>query len=181
LIRVPASNNSFFTQLKRTDNPANWGGATTFFNPVAGQSPFLVDPNCKCFDPTRQLALNPAAWSDAPAGTFGTSAPYYNDYRWQRQPSESLSAGRLFHLIPEKNVTLQIRAEFFNVFNRTFLSSPSPTNPAALTTCSGVTGTCPTTTGVAANPLTAGYGFVNTINGAGTTPRTGQFVARFSF
>jgi hypothetical protein len=91
LIRVPASNNSFFNQLKRTDNPANWGGANTYYNPVAGQSRFLVDPNCKCFDPTRQLALNTAAWTDAAPGAYGVSAPYYNDYRWQRQPAESLS------------------------------------------------------------------------------------------
>jgi hypothetical protein len=29
--------------------------------------------------------------------------------------------------------------------------------------------------------LTSGYGFVNTFNGNGSSPRTGQIVARFSF
>jgi hypothetical protein len=29
--------------------------------------------------------------------------------------------------------------------------------------------------------LSGGYGFVNTLNGAGTQPRTGQLVARFTF
>jgi hypothetical protein len=29
--------------------------------------------------------------------------------------------------------------------------------------------------------LSAGYGFVNTLNGAGTTPRSGQIVARLTF
>lgn len=181
LIRVPASNNGFFNQLRRTDNPAIWGGANTFWNPVPGVPRLLVDPNSKDFDPTRQLVLNPAAWTDAPAGTFGTAAPYYNDYRWQRQPQENLSLGRIFRLWPERNVTFQIRAEFFNVFNRTFLSMPTAINPAAFTNCQGVSGACPTTNGAAAAPLTGGYGFVNTINGAGTTPRSGQFVARFSF
>ena len=33
-----------------------------------------------------------------PPGTFGTAAPYYNDYRWQRQPAESLSLGRIFRM-----------------------------------------------------------------------------------
>ena len=172
--------------MKRTDNPAVWGGANTFWNPVAGAPRLLVDPNCKCFDPTRQLVLNPAAWTDAPAGTYGVSAPYYNDFRWQRQPSESLSVGRLFRLHAERNITLQVRADFFNVFNRTFLSMPAVggfgnTNPASFTNCQGVLGNCPTTGGAAAAPLTGGYGWINTINGAGTTPRTGQFVARFSF
>jgi hypothetical protein len=181
LIRVPASNNGFFTQLRRTDNPAIWGGANTFWNRVPDQPLFLADPNCKCFDPTRQLVLNPAAWTDAAPGTFGTSAPYYHKYRWQRQPSESLSVGRIFRIVPDRNMTLQIRAEFFNVFNRLFLSSPTATNPAAPTACQGVSGVCPTTNGAAAAPITSGFGWVNTVNGAGTNPRSGQMVARFTF
>src|SRR5262249_2192072 len=110
VIRVPASNNGFFRQLARTDNPATWGGANTFWNRVAGEPLLNFDPNCKCFDPTAQLVLNPKAWTDAPAGTFGTAAPYYNDYRWQRQPAESLSLGRTFGLAKENRVNLDIRA-----------------------------------------------------------------------
>jgi hypothetical protein len=172
-IRVPASNNALFTQLRRTDNPAIWGGATTFWNRVPGQDLLLVDPNSKSFDPTRTLALNPAAWTDAAAGQFGTAAPYYNDYRWQRQPQESMSLGRNFVLHRDRAIVLNVRAELFNVFNRTFLSSPTATNPAAPTTCLGACNT-----GAALN---AGYGFINTFNGAGTQPRTGQIVARFTF
>src|SRR5262249_25000794 len=39
LIRVPASNNNLLTQLGRgpSNNPANWGGGTTFWNRVEGQ------------------------------------------------------------------------------------------------------------------------------------------------
>jgi len=182
VLRTPTSNNGFLTQLARsaTNNPAVWGGGQTFWNRT-GQPLLNFDPNCKCFDPTTQLVLNPAGWVDAPAGQFGTAAPYYNNYRWQRQPAESLSLGRTFGLAKENRVKLDVRAEFFNVFNRLFLSSPSGvgtnTQPA------GPNAAAPTTRN-SAGALTGGYGFVNTfvtINGNGSQPRTGQIVARFSF
>ena len=70
LIRTPPSNNNLLTELGvgPANNPALWGGGTTFQNRVPGQPLFLVDPNSH-FDPTTQLALNPAAWTDAPLGT----------------------------------------------------------------------------------------------------------------
>jgi hypothetical protein len=149
---------------------------------------FLHDPNCHCFDPTQDLVLNKNAWVDAAPGQFSTSAPYYNDYCWQRQPAESLSLGRTFGLAKEDRVKLDIRAEFFNVFNRLFLSSPAGVgqttqpgsapniNPAATVTKTG---------GI----LSSGFGVVNTFNvtltgqipGNGSQPRTGQIVARVSF
>jgi hypothetical protein len=179
VLRTPTSNNGLLTQLARnaTNNPAVWGGGQTFWNRT-GQPLLNFDPNCKCFDPTTQLVLNPAGWVDAPAGQFGTAAPYYNNYRWQRQPAESLSLGRTFGLAKENRVRLDVRAEFFNVFNRLFLASPSgvgtntqPAGPnaAATTTLNNL------------GALTSGYGFVNTFNGNGSQPRTGQIVARFSF
>jgi hypothetical protein len=130
----------------------------------------LVDPNCHCFDPQKTQVLNPAAFVDAPAGQFGTSAPFYNGYRWQRQPAESMSFGRVFPIGREK-MNLQIRAEFQNIFNRVFFSAPATgaTNPAMAIQKDG--------TGV----ITGGYGSIATVNGAGTTPRTGQIVARFTF
>jgi hypothetical protein len=187
LIRVPASNNNLLTQLGRgpSNNPALWGGGSTFWNRVNGVSPFLQDPNCHCIDPTQQLVLNPAAWTDAPAGQFGASAPYYNDYRWQRQPSENLNIGRNFRLANEGKVTLNIRGEVTNIFNRLFLSTPSATNPSAPTTCNNA-GPGPKsafcTSATSGNALlNAGYGYVNWFNGAGATPRSGQIVARLTF
>ena len=112
--------------------------------------------------------MNPAAFTDVGPGQFGGAAPYYINNRWQRQPAESLSFGRIFRI--RERLQLQIRAEFQNVFNRVFYTQPTAQN-----------------TGTAAafnNPggaLSAGYGFVNTLNGAGTTPRTGQLVAKFTF
>ena len=192
VVRTPPSSNGFFNQLVRNQNPATFGGANTFWNRVPGQNPFLFDPNCKCFDPTTQLVLNPAAWTDAPAGTFGTSAPYYNDYRWQRQPAESISLARNFFINRDRNIVLNLRGEFQNMFNRLFLANPlgvapssSPfvigagaPNPSSPTLCAGP---CLTNGVRNSNPLSAGYGFVNTFNGGAASPRTGQMVVRLSF
>ena len=135
---------------------------------VPGKPLLLKDPNCHCIDPTKDLVLNKDAWVDTPAGQFSQTAAYYNDYRWQRQPSEALSLGRNFRVAKESKVVLNVRAEFQNVFNRLFLSTPSPTNPSAAPTSN-------------AGGLTGGFGFVNYINGAGARPRSGQIVARVIF
>jgi hypothetical protein len=63
-------------------------------------------------------------------GQWGVSAPYYTGYRWQRQPAESLSLGRNFRMGHEGKYVAQFRVEFYNVFNRLFLSAPSTTNPS---------------------------------------------------
>jgi len=179
VIRTPSSNNGLLTQLARdrSNNPAVWGGGQTYFNRT-GQPVLLVDPNCKCFDPTTQLVLNPAAWVDAPAGQFGNSSPFYSNIRWQRQPQESLSLGRTFGLTADNRIKLDVRAEWFNAFNRLFLASPagvgSNTQPV------GPNAAAPTVRN-ASGALLSGYGFVNTFNGNGSQPRTGQIVARFSF
>src|SRR3984885_14748704 len=182
LIRTPPSNNNLLTELGvgPANNPALWGGGTTFQNRVPGQPLFLVNPNSH-FDPTMQLVLNPAAWTDAPAGQFGVSAPYYNDFRWQRQPAESLGFGRIFRV--REGMSLQIRAEFQNIFNRLFYSLPAdsapffglPANNPATATQHG--GTLGATTGL----LSGGYGFVGFANGTGAQPRSGQLIARFTF
>jgi hypothetical protein len=173
VIQVPNSNNQLFTQLNR--GGGLFSGASTYYNFANGKTPddvFLQDANGvgHSWDPTRGLGLNKDAWADAPGGQFATTAAYYNNYRWQRQPSENVNFGRNFRMGKEGKMNLQIRAEFQNIFNRHFYSAPSATNPA--------------TTVANSNPggaLSAGFGFVNTINGAGARPRTGQMVARFTF
>jgi len=177
-IPTPSSNNNLLSELQigGANNPALWGGGTTMMNYVSGQPLFLQSPNCGCFDPTKTLVLNPAAWVDAPVGKYGTAPPYMENYRWQRQPAESASLGRIFPLSKENKVTLQIRLEFTsNLFNRLFLSSPSASNPSSpvLYTNQFMNGT--------PGALSSGFGFVNTVNGAGTSPRQGQLVARFQF
>jgi Carboxypeptidase regulatory-like domain/TonB dependent receptor len=145
-------------------------------NRVPGVNPLLVNPNCGCFNPQTQLVLNTAAWSDPGSGQWGSSAPFYNNYRWQRQPMENMSFGRNFRMGKEGKYNLQVRAEFQNVFNRLFLSQPT----------GGTTVTAPAYTNNAttdnANVLTGGYGYVATLNGTtGGSPRTGQLVGRFTF
>ena len=187
LIRVPGSTNGLLTQLGRgsENNPALWGGGNTFFNKVPGQDPFLKDPNCHCMDVQKELVLNPKAWQDAAPGTFGTSAPYYNDYRWQRQPTENLALGRKFRFTSDGRVVFSIRAEFQNVFNRLFYATPSVGGPFNVNPL-----TPPTTNNQGLT--TGGYGYVNWVNGgnstpgaltpaAGARPRTGQIVARVTF
>jgi hypothetical protein len=150
-------------------------------NRVPGQPLFLVDPNSK-FDPTQQLTLNKDAWVEPPYGTFGASAPYFNDFRWQRQPAESMAFGRIFRVKERAQIT--VRAEFQNIFNRLFYAAPADGAPF------GGTFTSVNTPTARANPggtLSQGFGYVNWVNGGpggatgGALPRSGQIVARFTF
>jgi hypothetical protein len=171
LIQSPPSSNQLTAQLER--HTGDFLSTTqTFWNRNSGVNPLAVDPNCGCFNPQTVQALNKSAWTDAAPGQFGVSAPFYNDYRWQRQPSEAMSFGRNFRMGKEGRYNLQVRAEFQNISNRLFLSAPSvgtanvanPNTPITLT-----------------NGVNTAYGYINTTNGAGAVPRSGQVVARFTF
>lgn len=157
LIGVPNSHNNLASLLGQ--------GVSTRMNRVAGQPLFLQNPNCGCIDPRQNLVLNPAAWTDAAPGTFGSSPDFYNDYRWQHQVSENLNFGRRFPI--KEKVVFELRAEFFNIFNRPNLPGPSSGNPAAAVTRNS------------AGELTGGFGFINP-NGVGGQ-RNGQIVARIQF
>jgi hypothetical protein len=184
LIPTASSNNNFLNEMARgaSNNPAVWGGGSTFQNLVPGQPLFLVNPNSK-FDPTTTLVLNPAAWTDAPTGTFGTAPAYLNNYRWQRQPGESMAFGRTFAIAKEGRINLNVRAEFQNIFNRLFYSLPSAANPEGLCYAGHTSAACFTNQFPSGQigALSSGFGFVNFVNGAGATPRSGQIVARFQF
>jgi hypothetical protein len=165
-ILSPQANNNLNAILFRGSGPGNTG--STFANRVSDQPLFLKDLNCHCFDPQKDFVLNPAAWADPAGGTFGTSAAYYSDYRQQRRYMENMSVARNFRWM-EGRYTLQVRAEFANIFNRTFLNTPTSGNALTAQTRNAQTGLA-----------TAGFGFVNT----GTTqsaPRSGTLVARFTF
>ena len=188
ILQSPFSTNNLLLQLGRgpTNNPALWGGGYTFMNRVAGQPLFNVDPNSK-FDPTSTLVLNKNAWVEPPQGQFGQSAPYFNDFRWQRQPAESMAFGRIFRI--KERAQFQIRAEFQNIFNRLFYSVPANGSPfgigfTSVTTTVGTGNALSGTKGL----LSSGFGYVNWVNGGignpqggGAQPRSGQVVARFTF
>jgi hypothetical protein len=163
-ILSPYATNNLGTLL-----PRSVGANITYANPT-GQPFFVADPNCHCFDPNATFILNPAAWAQPAAGQWGVGAPYYNNYRWQRQPAENLSLGRIFRI--KERLSFQVRAEFFNVFNRVFLSAPTATNAAA------------TQVHTASGQTVSGFGYINTTitniqtGGAIPTSRNGQIVAR---
>jgi hypothetical protein len=193
LLTTPASNNALTAQL-RIAPPA--GGAYNPWNYIAG-TPFFragFDPNEK-FDPRQYNPTTPTdpgvasvltggvqangtcnvaqcAWTNPAAGQWGTTSPYLEGFRWQRQPSESFNFGRNFRMGPEGRAVLNVRAEFSNVLNRMFYSAPANGNPFAAVT---------TTTQRGQIIPTGGYGVVNTFNGAGSRPRTGTIVIRLTF
>jgi hypothetical protein len=162
LIRAPQSQISRWATYTFAQN--------TYQTRVAGQPLFLTDVNCGCIDPNDpgQQILNPAAWQDVPAGTLGAGSRYYADYRGPHAVSENMNLGRTFRF--REKMSLSIRVDLYNVFNRVNLGSPNSTNPAQTTTINGGTG--------AIN----GFGYYNIGNQSNSGgPRTGDLVARFVF
>jgi hypothetical protein len=158
LLPVPGAQNGLFPLVFQN----------TRMNRVAGQPLFIEDPNCHCIDPRKDFVLNPAAWADPAAGQFGTSAAFYDDYRWQRQVTENMSIGRRF---PMGRTFLEVRAEFFNIFNRTYLRMPTDFNNNPLST----------RTFNSQGEPTGGFGYINPTSTPTGLPRNGQIVVRFQF
>ena len=158
-IPVPSANNNLASILFQG----------TRANRVPGQPLFLKDLNSHV-DPRADFVLNPAAWADPLPGQWGTSAPFYNDYRYQRRPNEAVNFGRNFRI--KERVTFQARLEFTNIFNRAQAANPNapfgPTNAKATQTrdANGVT--------------TGGFGWIN-YTATGQSPRQGQMVLRLTF
>jgi len=169
LIQAPFAQNNLNSVLLRQT-----GANLTYANRVEGQPLFLKDADCHCFDPSKEFVLNPKAWADPAAGTFGTAAAYYSDYRWQRQPQENFAFGRTFRIGEGK--TFNIRAEFTNIFNRARLPTPTSVNALATQTPT------PDATGHVETRTASGFGFINT-GVAPSTPasRQGTIVGRIVF
>jgi hypothetical protein len=161
----------------------NYIGGSEQFR-VAGQPLFLKNLNCGCINPYTDQVLNPAAWATPASGMFGpTSGTYYGDFRSARRPQENMNLSRTFHF--KERMSLQIRGEFVNIFNRTQIGNPSTSNPAAALSKT------------AAGQYSAGFGVINeTLSGPQVAPsytqnavvgqlfqlpRTGTLIARFSF
>jgi Carboxypeptidase regulatory-like domain/TonB dependent receptor len=172
LIKVPVA----------TTGLATYDFQSTNVDRVPGVPLFIQNLNCHCFDPNTTFVLNPNAWVNPPLGQFGTANAHYSDYRNQRHPAEAGSFGRVFRI--KERATLQIRAEFTNIFNRTGLNPPTSTNAFA------------TQTRNAQGQATGGFGWINpaavgaaasnpaaasTATFATPPPRQGQLVARFQF
>jgi hypothetical protein len=154
-------------------------GQSTFANRVSNQPLFTVDLNCHCYDPRNVFVLNKDAWANPAAGTFGSAAEYYNDYRAQRRPTENFNIGRTFRIT--ERVSFNIRGEFTNIFNRTFIADVGQGAAAV-----GGTATINNLTNATApqvrnlNGTTSG-GFGALLNLAPIAPRQGNLVARITF
>src|SRR5262249_30267567 len=105
----------------------------------SGQPLYLpgVDPNCACLDPNTTFVLNPLAWTNPAAGQYG-GATYYSDFRGERRPVENFGIGRQFQI--KERVKLNVRAEFTNMFNRTYWNNPSLSSPQTAPVCKQANG-----------------------------------------
>ena len=162
LITAPGSNNNLGTYLA--------GAPAQYMATVSGQPLYLVDPNSKV-DPTKQLILNPAAWTECGGtATFGCGAPRYTDFRQRRAPQEDIGIGRRFVLSDSHTARyFEIRMELYNPFNRIVFPNIGVGNPItkATTNSNGL--------------LSGGFGFMNVNNIAAGTARNMLVVARLAF
>jgi len=166
-ILAPTSTNNLSTLLFRG----------TYYNRVAGVPLFLKDLNCHCIDPTKDLVLNKDAWSNPTDGQWGAANAYYNDYRYQRRPSESFSVGRVFSF--KERMRFTVRMNFTNVLNRLEMSNPSG-SPSTAATKGAVQGV--PACSAASSCVTGGFGFINFASGATFLPaRQGTLEMRLSF
>jgi hypothetical protein len=172
---------------------------------VPGQPLYLKDLNCHCINPWTDQVLNPLAWTNPTAtgapdyttnnsggsvnGVFGPQT-FYTDFRGPRHPIENLNFGRNFRI--KERMSFQIRAEFTNAFNRTFLGSPYTVQPFGQGPISprlavGRNGSGQINYGFGAiqnatfaTSATTGGGFA-TLAGNPSLPRQGTLIARFTF
>jgi hypothetical protein len=145
--------------------------SANFSNRVANTPLFLHSLNKHDFDPRTEFVLNPAAWSDPAVGQYGVSKPRFSDFRNARYPNEQLGLGKVIPL--KEGLSFEIRADFFNVFNRWTSPALNGTGNALQPVQYGSNGS-----------ITNGFGyFGDSINGAGSNypPRSGQIVARIQF
>jgi hypothetical protein len=129
-----------------------------------------LDINCHCFDPTRTVVLNPAAWTNVPNGQFGANQGPIRWFRGMRIPVENANFGRSFRI--KERASLNVRVEFTNIFNRMQLPFINLGNFASAAT--------KFTSGPSAGLYSGGFGTI--VPEAGTSgQRAGTMVARFQF
>jgi len=131
-----------------------------------------IDINCRCYDPTKTVLLNPLAWENIPNGQFGAQQTALRFYRGQRQPDENINLSRNFRF-KEGRVNLNVRVEFQNIMNRTRLPNP-------ITTGNFTTTPTKFATGANAGLYSGGFGTMSVLSGT-SGQRFGTFVGRITF
>jgi hypothetical protein len=112
-----------------------------------------------------QLIANPKAWEDPAPGEWGTAARRYDDYRGARKADEQFQLTKGFQF--REGMSLNVRFELFNAFNRMRWPAPSFDNPLA-----------PQRRNAKGVPV-SGFGYMSMSGVAGQ--RSGQLVVRFQF
>jgi hypothetical protein len=145
-----------------------WSVNWTDYGGVHHSTP--LDINCHCFNPSTTDVLNPAAFQNVPNGQFAANQGSIRDFRGMRIPVENANFSRNFRI--KERYSLNLRAEFTNIFNR--LQYPA-INLGNFTSAPTVF-----TSGPSKGLYSGGYGTITPE--AGTTgQRGGTIVARFSF
>ncbi len=137
-----------------------------------------IDINCHCFDPTKTQVFNPLAWENIPNGQWGADQSSLRFFRGVRIPTENANLSRNFRF--KERVTLNVRVEFNNIFNRMQLPQPAV---VAAPGQAAINFSAPPTkfnTGAQAGLYSGGFGTFGVLNGLGGQ-RTGTFVARLQF
>jgi hypothetical protein len=134
-----------------------------------------LDINCHCFDVTKTVVLNPAAWTNVPDGTFAADQSSLRFFRYQRQPTESMNFSRNFRF--KERVSLNVRVEFQNIFNRMQFPSITNTNGVIPNFSSNAT-TVPS--GANRGLYSGGFGTIVPLSGT-SGQRSGSIVARVTF
>jgi hypothetical protein len=82
-----------------------------------------------------------------------------------------MGLARNFRFGREGRINLQLRAEFTNIFNRTYLADPVATSYSATQTTNPTTG-----------QPSGGFGYINLLSSqTASNVRSGQIIARLSF
>ncbi|MEO5922983.1 MAG: carboxypeptidase-like regulatory domain-containing protein [Bryobacteraceae bacterium] len=139
-----------------------------------------LDINCHCYDPTKTQVLNPNAWENIPNGQWAADQSDLRFFRGIRIPTENANFSRNFRM--KEGVTLNVRVEFNNIFNRMMFLTPG--GASAGPSVAGNFITPPTRfaagSGASAGLYSGGFGTISVLNGLGGQ-RTGTFVARLTF
>jgi hypothetical protein len=133
-----------------------------------------IDINCHCFDPEKTIVLNPAAWEAVPDGVWAAETQVIPWFRGVRLPQESANLSRYFRFGRDGKFTLQVRAEFQNIFNRKLLPSSPQINGLNFNAV-------PTPT--ADGRYTSGFGTFGNLRVANAygAERSGMLVGRLTF
>ncbi len=134
-------------------NGANASNIKNHFHRHFDPTGNLMSAGNSDFDPS--IVQKAASWYYNNDTFFGDTPLYFNKWRWNSSPaSENISIVKHFGIGNEGRYQAQVRAEFYNAFNRHYFNAPD------------------------INPNDSTFGYVTGVAGS---PRVGQVAARFEW